>query len=72
MQVFVVTHSPQVAARGRDHLRVRKSDDTDRATTMVEPLDSQQRKEEIARMLSGAKVTDEARAAADRLIDGVA
>jgi DNA repair protein RecN (Recombination protein N) len=53
-------------------LLVRKSDDTDRATTMVEPLDSQQRKEEIARMLSGAKVTDEARAAADRLIDGVA
>ncbi|MBT5110595.1 MAG: DNA repair protein RecN [Rhodospirillaceae bacterium] len=72
MQVFVVTHSPQVAARGRDHLRVRKSDDTDRAITMVEPLDGPQRKEEIARMLSGAKVTDEARAAADRLIDGVA
>ena len=72
MQVCVVTHSPQGAARGRDHLLGRKSDDSDRATTMVEPLDSQQRKEEIARMLSGAKVTDEARAAADRLIDGVA
>jgi DNA repair protein RecN (Recombination protein N) len=72
MQVFVVTHSPQVAARGRDHLRVRKSDETDRAITTVEPLNGPERKEEIARMLSGAKITDEARAAADRLIDGVA
>jgi DNA repair protein RecN (Recombination protein N) len=72
MQVFVVTHSPQVAARGRDHFRVRKSDETDRALTVVETLDGPERKEEIARMLSGAKITDEARAAADRLIDGIA
>jgi DNA repair protein RecN (Recombination protein N) len=71
MQVFVVTHSPQVAARGRDHLRVSKSDDTKNTTTMVAPLDGPERKEEIARMLSGATVTEEARAAANRLIDGV-
>jgi DNA repair protein RecN (Recombination protein N) len=39
---------------------------------VVETLDGPERKEEIARMLSGAKITDEARAAADQLIDGIA
>ena len=74
-QVLVVTHSPQVAARGRHHWRVSKSataNDTleARVWTTVEPLDAAQRKEEIARMLAGRQVTDEARAAADSLLGG--
>jgi len=70
-QVIVVTHSPQVAARGSDHLRVHKSDPKrkKRATvTTAERLTSDDRQEEIARMLAGAQVTDEARAAAAKLI----
>lgn len=67
-QVLVVTHSPQVAARGTHHLRVAKAMAAGSMTTRVETLDASGRREEIARMLAGAKVTDEARAAADRLI----
>jgi DNA repair protein RecN (Recombination protein N) len=69
-QVLVVTHSPQVAARGMHHLRVSKAMAAGAMTTRVELLDAPGRREEIARMLAGAKVTDEARAAADRLIGG--
>ena len=68
-QVLVVTHSPQVGARGAYHLRVHKEAKGDRATTKVTALDPGQRREEIARMLSGAQITDEARAAARRLIE---
>jgi DNA repair protein RecN (Recombination protein N) len=71
LQVIVVTHSPQVAALGVNHWRVRKSLGKS-PRTEVEPLDAAGRREEIARMLSGAKVTDEARAAADRLMAGTA
>lgn len=67
-QVLVVTHSPQVAARGSHHLRVSKAMAAGAMTTRVELLDAAERREEIARMLAGAKVTDEARAAADQLI----
>jgi DNA repair protein RecN (Recombination protein N) len=67
-QILVVTHSPQVAARGTHHLRISKSMVAGAMTTRVEQLDAAGRREEIARMLAGAKVTDEARAAADRLI----
>ncbi|SFS49855.1 DNA repair protein RecN [Brevundimonas viscosa] len=67
-QVLVVTHSPQVAARGHVHWKVRKSDAGGLTTTTVDALDETQRLEEIARMLSGAVVTDEARAAARALI----
>lgn len=67
VQVLVVTHSPQVAARGNHHLRVSKREQ-DGVHTCVEPLDSPARREEIARMLAGAEITDEARAAADSLI----
>ena len=75
-QVLVVTHSPQVAAKGRHHWRVSKSVITNdnkfdqMNTTIVESLDEISRKEEIARMLAGAEITEEARAAADRLIAG--
>jgi len=71
-QVLVVTHSPQVAARGMHHLRVSKAMAAGAMTTRVELLDAAGRREEIARMLAGAKITDEARAAADRLIGAAA
>jgi DNA repair protein RecN (Recombination protein N) len=72
VQVLAVTHAPQVAARAGGHLLVAK-DQRGRATvTGVTRLDPPRRREEIARMLAGAIVTDEARAAADRLILGAA
>jgi len=70
VQLLVVTHSPQVAARGADHWRVAKAERAGHMSSAVERLSDSQRREEIARMLSGAEVTDEARAAADRLRDG--
>jgi DNA repair protein RecN (Recombination protein N) len=72
VQVLVVTHSPQVAARATAQLRVAKSDRGGRAETTVTPLDPDGRREEIARMLAGERVTDAARAAADSLIRGAA
>ena len=69
LQVLVVTHSPQVAARGRNHYRVAKRDGAgDLRQTSVERLDAPQRREEIARMLAGETITDQARAAADSLL----
>ena len=68
LQVLVVTHSPQVAARGVAHLRVAKGVRADRAETRVEPLDGPARREELARMLAGETVTEAARAAADSLL----
>ncbi|MBM3559999.1 MAG: DNA repair protein RecN, partial [Alphaproteobacteria bacterium] len=67
-QVLVVTHSPQVAALGHQHWRVSKEDSAGAALTRVQPLDTAAREEEIARMLAGAVITDEARAAARRLM----
>ena len=68
LQVLVVTHSPQVAARGAAHLRVAKQVRGGRAETRVETLTDQERREEIARMLAGERVTDAARAAAESLL----
>ncbi len=70
-QVLVVTHSPQVAARGGSHYMIAKSSEGTVTRTSVGLLDARDRKEEIARMLSGAATTDEARAQADRLLEGV-
>jgi DNA repair protein RecN (Recombination protein N) len=70
LQVLVVTHSPQVAARGNTHLRVEKREADDLAITGVDMLDEAARREEVARMLSGREITDEARAAAGRLLQG--
>ena len=70
-QVIVVTHSPQVAARGDAHLYISKSSEGTVTRTSVGILDEAQRREEIARMLSGAEVTDEARAQAGRLLEAV-
>ena len=68
-QVLVVTHSPQVAARGARHLLIEKSHDGLVTRTGVHLLDETRRREEIARMLSGARITDEARAQAERLLE---
>ncbi len=68
-QLLVVTHSPQVAARGDHHLLIAKASDGTVARTGVRPLDTAERREEIARMLSGAEITDEARAQATRLLE---
>ena len=68
VQVLVVTHSPQVAARGDRHYRVSKSEGAEGAAASVTLLSDDQRREEIARMLSGAEITEEARAAADSLL----
>ncbi len=70
-QLIVVTHSPQVAARGSQHYRIAKTSDGTVARTSVHALAVDQRREEIARMLSGADITEEARAQADRLMEAV-
>ena len=70
-QLLVVTHSPQVAARGETHYVIAKSSEGMVTRTGVARLDAAGRKEEIARMLSGAEITSEARAQADRLLEGV-
>ena len=68
-QLLVVTHSPQVAARGSAHLMIAKASEGTVTRTSVRQLDAAERREEIARMLSGAQVTDEARAQAERLLE---
>ncbi|MBL6762204.1 MAG: DNA repair protein RecN [PS1 clade bacterium] len=68
-QVLVVTHSPQVAARGNHHWQVSKSGENGSVSTSVVALEATARLEEVARMLSGANITDEARAAAQRLLE---
>lgn len=70
-QLLVVTHSPQVAARGATHMLIAKSSEGTVTRTGVRPLDEAERREEIARMLSGAEITVEARAQAGRLLEGV-
>ena len=84
VQVLAVTHAPQVAARATAHLRIAKAAISEknkasaknekanekRVATSVTPLAHEERQEEIARMLAGATITDEARAAAARLLKG--
>lgn len=69
-QVLVVTHSPQVAALGAHHWRVEKRVQDDVTTSTVTPLDDGEREDEIARMISGDTVTEEARGAARALLNG--
>ena len=70
-QLLAVTHSPQVAARGGTHYLIAKSSEGTVTRTSVILLDAAGRQEEIARMLSGTEITSEARAQADRLLEGV-
>jgi DNA repair protein RecN (Recombination protein N) len=69
MQTLVITHSPQVAARGTHHLQIAKTATDDNVISATRPLDPGQRAEEIARMLAGETITSEARAAAAALLD---
>lgn len=68
LQVLVVTHSPQVAAKSSHHFKVEKNVDLLSATTIVRTLDAKEKTEEIARMISGEVISEEARAAAKVLI----
>ena len=68
VQVLSVTHAPQVAARAATHFLISKSGGSDRVATGIAEMDRAARQEEIARMLAGATITDEARAAAERLL----
>jgi DNA repair protein RecN (Recombination protein N) len=73
VQVLSVTHAPQVAARADTHLLISKGpveDQSGRIATRVATMDDRERQEEIARMLAGAKITGEARAAAAKLLSG--
>jgi len=68
-QILVITHSPQVAARGRTHFYIAKRETEGTMVTRVDALVDGARREEIARMLAGHSVTAEARAAADSLLE---
>ncbi len=70
-QVLAVTHAPQVAARSERHFKIVKDEvgAEDRVATRVVTLGPVERREEIARMLAGAEITKEARAAAKSLIE---
>jgi len=69
VQVLSVTHAPQVAARASTHFLIAKSATReDRMSTSIRSIGVDERQEEIARMLAGASITDEARAAAERLL----
>lgn len=72
VQVLAVTHAPQVAAQAKGHFRIAKDqmDKGERVATRVTHLGLEARREEIARMLAGATITEEARAAAGRLLAG--
>jgi DNA repair protein RecN (Recombination protein N) len=70
-QLLAVTHSPQVAAKGQAHYFIAKSSEGTVTRTGVIRLDAEGRRHEIARMLSGAEITDEARAQAARLMESV-
>jgi DNA repair protein RecN (Recombination protein N) len=68
IQVLTVTHAPQVAARARAHFLISKTGGADKVSTGIVEMDRDGRQEELARMLAGATITSEARAAADRLL----
>ena len=71
-QILVVTHLPQVAARGNQHFFIEKQETASKTITTIKELDDTTRHEELARMLSGASVTDEARGAARKLLEAAA
>ena len=69
VQILVITHSPQVASKGKHHLRIYKTTSDDTVISGTETLSATQRTEEIARMLAGETITTEARAAAIALLE---
>lgn len=68
LQVITITHLPQVAGKGDQHFKVYKSDDADTTTTHISPLSADDRLQEVARMLSGSNITQEALANARTLM----
>ncbi len=70
--MLVVTHLPQVAARGTQHLLVAKQEKKGKVVTSVTELANAAREEELARMLAGATITSEARKAAQKLLEDAA
>ena len=69
MQVFTITHLPQIAAKGDAHFKVFKSEKNNSTITELKTLDSQERLEEITQMLAGRKVTASAKAHAQQLLN---
>jgi len=67
-QVICITHLPQVASQAHQHLRVEKQTEKKQTTSQVVTLDKEQRRHEIARMLSGVEITDQSLAHADEMI----
>ena len=68
-QVLCITHLPQIASFADHHLVIEKRESAGRTRTTIRQLEAKERTEEIARMLAGATITDEARAAAARLLE---
>ena len=68
MQVFAITHLPQIAAQGEAHYFVYKKDVKDRTLTRIRPLDKEERVREVARMLSGSALTEASLANAKDLL----
>lgn len=69
VQVLCVTHLPQVAAQGHNHLNVAKESDGESTRTRIRALDASGRREEISRMLGGVEITKETRAHAKKMLD---
>ena len=69
-QTLVVTHSPQVAGCGKHHYRVQKEDVENATLTVVQKLTPGERVEEVARLLSGAHITEAAKETAKELLKG--
>ena len=67
-QVFSITHLPQVAAKGNHHFNIRKYTEDDQTFTTLTVLENSARRDEVARMIAGKTMTDEARAAAEKLL----
>ena len=69
LQILVVTHQPQIAAKADNHFKISKTSNEKKVKTLIEKLDEKTRENEIARMLSGERITPEAIAAASRLMN---
>jgi DNA repair protein RecN (Recombination protein N) len=67
-QILTITHQPQAASKADTHLYIEKSDATGRMVTSVRALNQKERIDELARMLSGAEITSEAKKAAEKLL----
>ena len=69
LQVLVVTHQAQVASKGNYHIKVRKQQDNNKTTTIVDILNKDERIKEVARLFSGEIITDEALKVAEKMVN---